>query len=417
MLLACLVIWLAWVVQAVQSARLARHLARKIAAPPPAKEVAHRPPATVMIPITGEEDDAFEVVKALQSQRYPHLRALFLVETAEDPAYAATRRALEAYPDLGAEVVVTGKAPRWRSQKVHKSLTALERLDADAREGDVWAFADADAIPDANWLGNLVGPLRRSDCVVTTGYRWLVPCPRPGRRRPSPWSVLAAVLNNSVGTLQAHKPTVQAWGGSMALTAGTARRGGLLELWRRSLADDYTMTQLAAKLGRPVRFAPRCLVPSPVTYGLSQLAEFTRRQYVITRVYAPRIYGLALLFTSLYVLGTVTSWAYLARHLVVPTETEWQWLWPVPFMVAVFVANQVRAAARRRCVTMAFSPDTVRRLRGVLWMDRWCTPLWMAIHAGLVLSALVGRTIRWRGAVYVLHGPQRVERLDAGIET
>jgi hypothetical protein len=45
-------------------------------------------------------------------------------------------------------------------------------------------------------------------------------------------------------------------------------------------------------------------------------------------------------------------------------------------------------------------------------LDRWATWLWMSLHALLLARAALGRTIRWRGIRYRLHGPQRIERLD-----
>jgi hypothetical protein len=75
------------------------------------------------------------------------------------------------------------------------------------------------------------------------------------------------------------------------------------------------------------------------------------------------------------------------------------------------LGNALRAHYRRRIVRHALGDAVERDLHAVLTLDRWATPLWMLAHLAVVLSASVGRTIRWRGVGYRLEAPQRVRRL------
>ena len=167
---------------------------------------------------------------------------------------------------------------------------------------------------------------------------------------------------------------------------------------------------MSAALGKRVHFVPRCLLASPVSFDLRGLCNFVRRQYLITRVYVPWLYALALVLTWLYVLAWASAWGYALHHLLAdPAGGAW---WPPAIAMAmVWVGNQLRASARQRCVRLAFDTPVVQRLSTSLCLDRWATPLWMALHGVLILSALCGRSFRWRGVRYRLRGPNSVSRL------
>jgi hypothetical protein len=197
----------------------------------------------------------------------------------------------------------------------------------------------------------------------------------------------------------------------MALTVATARAGRLHARWEKALTDDFPVTQLARDLGRTVRCEPRCLVRSEVSFRAGELFRFAHRQYLITRVYAPRIYALALLFTWGYVAAAATAWVHLLAG-VAGTGSAWGWIWPAAAILAVAVFNQLRAVRRAQCVALAFGPGAVEELRRALFLDRWATTAWMALHGVLALQPLFRRVVRWRGIRYRLLAPDRVERLE-----
>jgi hypothetical protein len=202
-----------------------------------------------------------------------------------------------------------------------------------------------------------------------------------------------------------------AWGGSMALRVATARRGRLRELLTGALTDDYQFTRLCHNLGLRVYFVARCLVPTPVCFSLPSLVDFAHRQYLLTRVYVPKVYAAALWLTGMYTLGCVSAWLVLGINLC-RAPADWQgWIGPAAAIAVVFVANQVRATLRRRVIAAALGPDVLRRLAPTLRWDRLATGLWMALHLLLALRALFGRTMTWRGIRYRLRGPQSCERL------
>ena len=52
------------------------------------------------------------------------------------------------------------------------------------------------------------------------------------------------------------------------------------------------MTNALARSGKPILFLPECLTVSFVDTNFEGLLEFTNRQILITRVYAPRRWGM-----------------------------------------------------------------------------------------------------------------------------
>jgi len=406
------VLWAAWVVAAVIAAAQVSSFAGRLKRSPH-RHPEYRPRAWAILPVKGIGDDPAAAVRGLFEQDYPDYRLIFVVESQDDPAYAAVRAELGKHPQRSAEVLVSGEADANQGQKVHNQLAALRHIDQASRDEDVWVFADSDAAPDAEWLAHLIGPLSQQDrCGATSGYRWLVPAGN-GASRPSVWSQLASVLNSSVACLQGKGRYSFAWGGSMAIRVGTARRGDLVKRLTGALTDDYPMWRLCRDLGLNVSFVPQCLVATAAKFSLfgeSGLINFAHRQYLITRVYVPRLYAFGLSVTTLYVVGMVTSWAYLLTH-VTGAAAWWQWSTPATAILAVAAANQWRAAARRRAVMAAFEKDVTDRLQTALRWDRWGAWLWMPLHWLLMLRAAVGRKMTWRGIRYRLDGPNRIRRL------
>jgi hypothetical protein len=181
----------------------------------------------------------------------------------------------------------------------------------------------------------------------------------------------------------------------VALTVETARAGGLYARWERALTDDFPVTRLARDLGKRVRFQPHCLVRSEASFRAGDLFRFARRQYLITRVYAPGLYALALVFTWGYVLAAATAWIHLLAGVAAGSVREW--ILPAAAILTVAIANQVRALLRAECVRLAFGYEAVERLRRALILDRWATTACMALHSVLALQPLFARVVRWRG--------------------
>ncbi|MCX5660060.1 MAG: glycosyltransferase [Planctomycetota bacterium] len=366
----------------------------------------YRPRATVVVPFKGVDTDLVSGVRSLCTQDYPDYRLLLVVDSGEDPAYPVLARELERYPGRG-EILVAGPAGPREGQKIHNQLAALERMERESGDEEAWVFADSDAVPGPAWLGALVGPLCNvNTTAVTTGYRWLIPVDgAPG------WTRLASVMNSSVACQLGKDRLNHAWGGSMAVLAATARRGGLRERLVGALCDDYQFTHMARDMGLRVYYVARCLVATPAKMTWPGLMNFAHRQYLLTRVYVPGLFMAGLGLTSIYVVGFFSAVASLAATLAMNCGSH-AWAWPTGVLALAFLADQVRATQRAQVVRLALGEQAFERLRPTLRLDRWATPVWMTLHWLIIVRSAFGRVMNWRGIRYRLDGPQSVERLD-----
>ncbi len=398
---------IAWGAQAVLAMVAQRKLAKQAKNPQTERFAAYRPTAALIVPFKGVEPALQGNLQSLFTQDYPDYRVMLVVEDESDTAYPLLVDAMAQHPGRQADIVFAGVAGPNEGQKVHNLLAALEKLKQDDAGEEVWVFADSDAVPGANWMSELVGPLLQDRTAVTTGFRWLIPQAAEGADAPSFASKIASILNSSTTGMIRNESFTHAWGGSMAMRVSTAVEADLVGRWRGAISDDYQVTRMCRELGRRVYFVPECLVASPVDYDFSGLRDFAYRQYVITRIHAPFVFLAALFINSLYFLGIAS-----ALTLLIQASTRHHVHFAIGVFVLVFVANQVRAGFRRSVVRAALGEEVANQLQATLILDRWATPVWLGINWVLLVRAIFGRTIWWRDIRYRMNGPQDIERLD-----
>ena len=446
MVLCLYLLWAAWLTAAALSVLQVRKLVGRFRREPPGQHRPNSPRAWVIIPFKGLDQDLRAALRSLCSQTYPDYRLILVVDSPDDPAYPVLQDELARDPSFRgrAEILISGPAGPHESQKIHNQLYALERVLPKLGPRDILAFADSDAVPGANWLNDLLVNAWDPTIGMTTGYRWLIPSAEgaggtPGKgqgvsgqtpasnrgqsqiqnQKPkiSLSSHLASILNSSVACIYRQRLTSRAWGGAMAMRAEVAQQGDLEGWLRGALTDDYQFTRLCWSLKKRVWFSPRCITPSPVDFDFRGLCEFIRRQYLITRIYIPGTYYAALSLLSLWVVGwfaTIASliWALSGGGLALSGGgARLPWWLPAGVLLAGEILHHLRAYYRRRAVQAAFPPEIAQRLKTTLRLDAWATPLWMTAHWLLILTALFGRHITWRGITYRLDGPQNIHRL------
>ena len=401
-----LILWTAFALQAWLSAGQARRYLRLF------RNTHHdhdrfTPHATVIVPFKGVDADLVSGVRGLCEQDYPDFELLLVVESSDDPAFAVLSQEVQRYPHRKIRILIAGEAPRTEGQKVHNQLFALNEIYDKSEDREVWVFADSDAIPGSDWLGKLISPLKQAKKTgVTTGYRWLIP------EAPATFSShMASLMNSSVASLMGRDELNHAWGGSMAIRAGIARKGDLRGRLVGALCDDYQFTRLSRDLGLRVYFVAGCLTASPVDFQWGSMSNFIYRQYLLTRVYSPLLFSAALAVTSLYVAGFFSIVAYL----VFCATQGWSgtpWPWAVGALAFAAAGDQLRASYRRSAIEIAFGESGLARLKTTLRLERYATPLWMTLHWLFVIRSAFGKHMRWRGILYRLDGPQKCERLS-----
>lgn len=343
-------------------------------------------PTALIIPVRGIPAHLTELWQGICAQSYRPARVIFAVESADDPAYAMLR-ALTGGPPV--EVVVAGVAAE-RGQKVHNTLAALARIEPDDA---IVVFADADIAPAADWLARLVRELDPMRMDMASGYRWMVPA-------DDRWATaFVCVINSSIASAPRDSKWANAWGGSMALRRPTLDALRLDKLWERAVSDDLTLSRAVRAMSGKVRSPRDGLVPAPVSYGWTDAIAFGRRQYLFTRMHAPRLWMLAAAATTIPLAGWAVALPLaLAGHKLA-----------IGTIVIACALDYARARLRERIPRKLWGGEIPSRIK---WLDRWATPAWLAVHALVIWSTLIGRTVTWGGRTYRIDRKQRLQRIE-----
>jgi ceramide glucosyltransferase len=347
----------------------------------------YTPRVHLFMPCKGVEPDFDDTIDAVLSQDYPDYGVTFVVESMDDPAYGRLRQLIGGR----ARLVVAGEA-RDCGQKVHNLLVATGRL-ADAV--DVLAFADSDAVPDRHWLRRLVYPLNDDRTGVITGYRWFVP-------EVDNWpGIILAALNAPVTMLLGNHQWNEVWGGSWAIRRSVFEDAIRDGVWRGAVTEDSPISRLMRVVRLRVAYEPTCLVASPVQCSWRWLLSFGRRQYLITRVYAPNVWWSGLALTAL---AQLAFWGGIAALILGQSVA-----WPAVLVASLYGLNTARAMLRQRAAAQRF-PLTPGQRRAA-WLDMLAHPLLTLGHLLFMLSS-IGSVTTWRGIRYRLLGPHQTEILS-----
>jgi len=364
----------------------------RLSADPPS----YHPPAAVIVPCRGVDPEFRENVRALRQQEYPAYEVIFVLDSRSDPAYALIREIVEREPGAPTTILEAGRA-RDCGQKVHNLLAALDYLDA--RSGGtapaVYVFTDSDAVRDRHWLRHLVGPLQALDVGATTGYRWYIPT-------GSLASLLRSLWNAPIATALGPHPRNFAWGGSMALRRETAERIRLRAYWRGSVSDDYRLTEAVRRAGGSVVFVPQCLLPSWGECSLRDVVEFTTRQIIITRRYAPHLWLMLMLSTGLF----LAAFFWSGERAIAQWVSKGEAVEPTLAFLAVYVPGVLKAMVRTHAVEriLVAYRERLRPYRAAYW---FLYPLASVLFFYNCVIAAFSRRISWRGIRYELRAPDR----------
>jgi cellulose synthase/poly-beta-1,6-N-acetylglucosamine synthase-like glycosyltransferase len=342
------------------------------------------PFVSVIAPTRGHEDGFVDNVAPLLKQNYPCYEIRFVFDDPQDPSLPLVR-------ELGARAVISGPADG-TGQKVHNLIVGVREIDPRT---EVIVFVDTDARPSENWLRQLVAPVADENVGASTGYRWFVPT------RGGFASRLRGVWNASIASALGADATKNfCWGGSTAIRRSTFERLHVVDHWRGTVSDDFTITRVLKEAKLPIHFTPDCLVPSVGDCGWDELVEFTTRQIKITRVYAPHLWLPLLLGSSLFAIAFFGGIALLVLRIWLGQPF---WLVLV-FLLVIFALGAAKGFIRWRAVSIplasyrsALQRDLVAHL--FLWPFASLLYLYNAIVAGF------SRRITWRGITYNLRSP------------
>jgi cellulose synthase/poly-beta-1,6-N-acetylglucosamine synthase-like glycosyltransferase len=357
------------------------------------KHKRYSPRVALIVPCKNLDADFEQNIASFYAQDYENYLLWFVVEDKADPAYEQLCRLKDKLaPSTGVkdvQVFIAGVGQEC-SQKIHNLLYAYHRIPEDIQ---VLAFADSDICVKPTWLHHLVYPLRHPESRGTaTGYRWFLP--KTGNLA----TLALSAINAKIAQLMGNTPFNHAWGGSMAIQVQTFRELGIENLWQKAVSDDFSLSYAVKDVHKKVEFVPGCLVATSESTTWAKLFEFGRRQFVITKVYAPLMWSFGL-FSSVYSVFGLWGGAALAIYARI-TQNHHIWLFTaVPILF--FIMQLTRAILRQSMASKLLAEDWPG-LKIAAIADIALFWLWSPLMLILILSSVFGRTIRWRGIRYKL---------------
>ena len=362
----------------------------------------YHPRCILIVPCKGK-DETFETnIKSLLYQNYSKYSVLFVVQDTLDPAYQCLSNIIKnetAKSKALSIQILTAGISQCCSQKLHNLLYAYKHIPDDA---EILAFADSDVNAGINWLAHLVYPLRKKRNGLSSGYRWFVP------EKNNIASLALSAMNAKICQMLGNTRLNLAWGGSMAITVEKFRNLNIEQIWQKALSDDLSISRCVRKAGLKITFVPACLITTYQSSTWSNLWEFGRRQFIITRIYSPVMWLFGLMSSIFSVAGLwggigLAIWAnynnvnYAILAIIVPSA-----FWGCQFC---------RAIVRQKLI-FKLLPQQKKRLRPVRIADIFFCWVWSIIFMIIMLSTIFGRTILWRGIKYKIKSPLNIEILE-----
>jgi len=359
------------------------------------KRLSYRPRTALFVPCKGKDLNFEKNITSFFHQDYENYLLWFVVADKSDPAYdklcELKKRLGKNSKAFDVQILVAGQA-KTCSQKIHNLLHCYERIGDDV---EVLAFADSDACIRNDWLSHIVDPLKKPKNGVTSGYRWFIP------ETNNTATLALSAVNAKIAQLLGNTRFNQAWGGSMAIRTEVFRRLGLDKIWPKTLSDDLSLSQAVKKAGLKITFVPACLVASYQSTTWTKLFEFARRQFLITRVNAPRAWWFGL-FGSLYSVLGLWGTAGLAIYAAIRGDKN------LPLFVAVpvlFFISQMGRAIVRQIMISKLLKDDAPKMKAAIVADILLFWAWSILLLFFIVSSAFGRTITWRQIRYKLIGP------------
>ena len=346
-------------------------------------QAADWPPASVMVPVKGEDQGLRENLAALASLDYPDYELLITAHSAADIPGGVL-------PPRARIVLAHGDDP-FTGEKVQNLKAAVH---AARKQSEIFAFADSDGRVSRGWLRALAAPLAEEGVGAATGFRWFVPEPAGFG------SLLRAVWDGVAAGLLGPGNNGFVWGGAMAIRKDTFFEAGVFKYWNSTVSDDYALAAAVHAAGLTLAYAPGALTPSPERISAGGMFAWMRRQMTITRAYSPWLWWRGLLAHLFYCGGMAASLAAAVRGYPI----GW---WTLGAQLIPSMWKGARRAALARLCLPAY--ESWFRRHG--WAHAALAPLATWLWLAALVSAAFGSTIKWRGYRYDLKNRPLSERV------
>ena len=337
----------------------------------PRVEPDFHPPVSILKPVCGADQHAYECFRSHCLLDYPDYEIIFGVHDASDPAAPLVERLQQEFPERRIELIVCTRA-LGTNRKVSNLIQMLP-----AARHDYVVVNDGDIRVPPDYLRRIMAPLADSKVgLVTTLYRAF-----GGRTLGSKLESLSiSDFITGVLVLYANRREFHfAFGSTLAFPRRVLELVGGFQAFPDYLADDARLATLIAEAGYWVAIPDLVVETTVPEYSLRDFWNHQLRWARTVRDASPRgNLGLVLTFG--------VQWAAVA--VIAAAGAAWAWA-----LFALAYASRIAAllvTARGVCRDAA----VFRRLWLVPFRDLHAVMVWIAAYAG--------RTVIWRGNRFIL---------------
>jgi cellulose synthase/poly-beta-1,6-N-acetylglucosamine synthase-like glycosyltransferase len=360
------------------------------------------PKTAVILPLRGADPFLSNALRALLHQNYPNYDLKIVVDNITDPAWnVATSIMTKFGATSNCSLSVLKNPLSTCSLKCSSIVQAVSQLDASYQ---VVAFVDADAIVYTNWLRDLVSPLIDPKVGATTGNRWYLP-------NGIYWGSIVRYIWNVSAVIQMVLYQI-AWGGSLAIKTEVIHQTGLIDIWKRSYADDTPLRSILKKHGFKIKFVPSVILLNREECKLPNLIGWLRRQLFSSRLYHPfwlavvadTIFTILLPNTLLF-LGIVALFTQNSSIAALALSRFAGYMLILVIFILLIDKRIRNIIIKRSEILPKSSPLTTAKLLIALPLTQW-------INALAMLGSHWAPTIEWRGVTYQIKGRWNVKLLQ-----
>jgi ceramide glucosyltransferase len=353
----------------------------------------YTPTAALICPCKGSEPGLEDNLMALTRFDYANYEIYFSLATSLDPAIKIVER-VKAASARPVHIVIAGPGENC-GEKVHNLRRAVESLPESF---EVIVFTDSDVRVPKGWLGKLIAPLQDPRIGATTAYRWIIPSREIGSGGFA--SAMASAWNASIATMLSRARENFCWGGGTAIRRSTFNDAHVLEAWEGAVSDDFALTHALEVAGKPIVFCPECLAATLHPWTGTSLLEFTNRQILITRVYAPKRWGMGMAAHLGYVVTLIFAVFVILGQMA--DGDPWMNLALIAFVIP-FLA--VLKGVLRTIAATEMLPEWKAQLNQWSWVWTALAPVVPFLFTWNFISSLISRRTRWRNVRYELVSP------------
>lgn len=261
------------------------------------------PPVTILKPVRGADDEAYENFASFCRQDYPDYQIVFGVRTENDPAVPIIRRLMADFPERDIELVVSADELGHNAK-----VSNLQNILSKAKH-NLLLIADSDIRVEPDYLRRVVAPMRQEHVgMVTCLYR--------GVNAQS----FAARLEN-IGITAGFAPDVCsarllqgvkfAFGSTIVFRRDLLERSGGFAAIADYLADDYLLGQAAAEAGYEVVLSDYVVEHVADKVGFGEMLKHQLRWAQAVRLSRPwGFLGLILTYGTATSLLALVAWGF-----------------------------------------------------------------------------------------------------------